>query len=618
MSHAFLGKNRIAVLDFGGQYAHLIASRLRRLNAFSEIVYPDEFRKENAREFSGIILSGGPASVYDSDAPDFHTEILESGLPILGICYGHQLLMKKLGGDVIGSESREYGPARLKLNKAEKIFHGQNPEEQPTVWMSHGDEVRKLPAGFSLLASTEDCLHAAVAKDNVFGVQFHPEVTETAHGKDYLLNFIEICGLKDSWTLEDFLAHETERIASLIKDRKVFFLVSGGVDSSVAFSLLGRAIPHEDLVGLFVDTGFMRKNESSQVQNAFSELGIELKIHDASDLYYKRLENIYDPEEKRKIIGELFIEVQRKACSDLGLNPDEWFLGQGTIYPDTIESGGTKSSHKIKTHHNRVEAIARLIEAGRVVEPVSDLYKDEVRNLGRLLELPETLVGRHPFPGPGLAVRVLCTGKLNKTTPEGKRLGEEGIEQIHASLLNAGIEAEILPVQSVGVQGDKRSYAHPVALYSPVSQDFNFLSEIARALPNRRADVNRVVLRIDPLSAESSSRPFQLLPERYLTPERVETLRTADALVTEFMVEKNIYHEIWQCPVVLLPVAPEGVEGESIVIRPVNSIDAMTAVASEIKPVYLTELAERLKLIAGIAAVFYDLTSKPPGTIEWE
>ncbi|MDH5657189.1 MAG: glutamine-hydrolyzing GMP synthase, partial [Spirochaetia bacterium] len=455
---------KIAVLDFGGQYAHLIASRLRRLGAYSEIIHTDIKPDEIKKQYSGIIFSGGPSSVYEQNAPVSNPEILNLKIPVLGICYGHQLIMHQLGGTVESSSNREYGPADLQIVNAKGIFESEDHNVHNRVWMSHGDEVKKLPEGFDIMGSSQDCLHAAVGNvsKNIYGLQFHPEVNDTIRGDDYLKRFIRICGLENTYSLDNFLEEEIQKIKQQVGDKKVFLLVSGGVDSTVAFALLAKALPEDHLLGLFVDTGFMRKDEIEEVSSALRDLKVKLEVENASSLYFQKLKEIYEPEIKRNIIGELFIDVQESVTEKLGLNPDEWFLAQGTIYPDTIESGATKNSNVIKTHHNRVKRIQDMLEKGNIVEPLRDLYKDEVRRLGILLGLPEHLVMRHPFPGPGLAVRCLCNEKTNN---EILNFSDEiNPYQDIKSLLNENkLEGRILPVKSVGVQGDKRSYAHPIA-----------------------------------------------------------------------------------------------------------------------------------------------------------
>lgn len=614
MSHDYLGKSRIAVVDFGGQYAHLIASRIRRLGAFSEIVQPAELTPVKAKEFKGIIYSGGPESVYDTGAPFADPAVLDAGIPVLGICYGHQLIMHQLGGRVNRSDSREYGPAALNVKESRGLL--ENAQSGKTVWMSHGDEVIGLPDGFHKSGSTADCAYAAVSnkEKKIYGIQFHPEVTHTDEGELYLTNFIKICGLQGSWDLEDFLRRELERLKSETKDKKVFFLVSGGVDSTVAFAMLSKALQddqgdvHHRLKGLLVDTGYMRLNEAGMVEQALSHHGIDLIIENASDQFYNGLASVAEPEKKRAVIGRMFLEVQANRVKSLGLNPDEWMLGQGTIYPDTIESGATSSSHTIKTHHNRVEEVARLMEKGMVIEPLKDLYKDEVRKIGSLLGLPGEIVNRHPFPGPGLAVRCLCTDDDSGETVRAQKIKTTDIPL-------AGQEDKIykLPVSSVGVQGDQRTYAHPALIVSD-SHALHLL-ETARVLPNRLHDINRVLYTV---KADGNIEEYILFHNKYATAERIRFLQQADDIADRIQRKYGLYEKIWQFPVVLLPFGQPDSGRESIVLRPIESVDAMTARPFMIEADILNEMAGEIMDTGSCSAVFFDLTSKPPGTIEWE
>ncbi len=617
---------KIAVLDFGGQYAHLIASRLRSLGAFSEIVHPESLTADRARaEFRGLIYSGGPGSVYEPQAPTSDPALLEAGLPVLGICYGHQLVMHQLGAQVKAANGREFGPAELRIESFSGLFSGEEESPRVQVWMSHGDEVQTLPSGFARVGETEDCSFAAVADPTrrIFGVQFHPEVTDTKRGDAYLRNFIRLCGLEGSWSLEEFLKEETRLLTQRIGERSVFFLVSGGVDSTVAYALLSRAVRRDRLRGLLVDTGFMREGEVAEVTTALRSLGVELEVHDASDAYFQALAGVADPERKRNIIGELFVDVQGEVSERLGLNPTEWFLGQGTIYPDRIESGATKHSHRIKTHHNRVARIEALLAEGKVVEPIGELYKDEVRRVGRLLGLPPALVERHPFPGPGLAVRCLC-GEEPVAVPEDVRLAvEDPSSAITHAGAAVGLLCRVLPVRSVGVQGDRRSYARPAALFGKAT-DWETLARLSRVIPNRVSGINRVLFcagaRFDP---GRPAEPFGTRLPSFLTRERLDLLRRADHIVTDFIREKGVYDDIWQFPVVLVPLGAPGEKDsdrcrESIVLRPVDSTEAMTAGFHRLEFALLEELTQRLLELDALAAVYYDLTTKPPGTIEWE
>ena len=444
----------IVVLDFGGQYAHLIANRIRRLRVWAEIRPPDTPAEQLARA-DGLILSGGPSSVYAEDRPPFEEAVLASGKPILGLCYGHQLLCHALGGRVERGERMEYGAASLEVTAAAGVLAGLGPREP--IWMSHRDRVEEIPPGFRVLGRTGDCPVAAMGDDGrrIYGLQFHPEVTHTDSGMRILDNFLDLCGCERDWTMEGFIDRSMEELKAQARGRKVFLLVSGGVDSTVCFLLLNRALGTDRVLGLHIDNGFMRKGETAAVESLLKGSGFSnLKVVDAGAAFLDRVAGVADPEAKRLAIGEEFIEVRDRVLADLDLDPDQWLLGQGTLYTDTIESGGTDHAEVIKTHHNRVGVIERLLAEGKVVEPLSQLYKDEVRELGEKLGVPHHLVWRHPFPGPGLAVRCLCAGP---------GAGHEAAEPLGA-LDGSGLDAELLPLRSVGVQGDGRTYAHPALL----------------------------------------------------------------------------------------------------------------------------------------------------------
>lgn len=598
--------DKIAVLDFGGQYAHLIANKVRRLGVYSEI-FDGQTPAEKLKDCRGIILSGGPQSVYDYEAVHCDKKILDLNIPLLGICYGHQLLAYIQGGEVVNGSEREYGPAILDIKKPEGIF--KNIHDKKIVWMSHGDTITKLPDNYEIIASTSDCEYAAIAnfKKNYYGTQFHLEVTHTESGQEMLSNFLDICRCSRDWRIEDFIDQEMEIIKKRVGDRKVFMMVSGGVDSTVAFVLLEKALGKERIYGLFVDTGFMRLGEKEEVSTSLSNLGFNnLHIRDESKRFFEALKERYDPEAKRKIIGDLFLKTQTDVVKDLKLNSEEWLLGQGTIYPDTIETGGTKHAAKIKTHHNRVPQIEELLQAGRVIEPLAQLYKDEVREVGLRLGLPEKIVWRHPFPGPGLAVRCLCAHEASY--PEHHVLLEKKINKMLHSL---NLTAKILPVKSVGVQGDYRTYQHPLAIIG--NGEWENLGPLATQLINKFKEINRVIYLQEPNIIDS----FRV-QKKYLSEERIHILQKADAAVHAFLFEHNLYTDIWQFPVVLLPVSVNRESGEAIVLRPVSSEEAMTASFYPMDPKLLKQLSKKLMNIPGITAVFYDITNKPPGTIEWE
>ncbi|MHC5028103.1 MAG: glutamine-hydrolyzing GMP synthase [Planctomycetota bacterium] len=499
------GAEVIAILDFGSQFAQLIARRVREAGAFSVLVSPD-LPAEALRSLGpkGIILSGGPASVLESDAPRCDPAILELGVPVLGICYGMQLACQILGCTIDQAEAREYGRARLEVVEPGDLLG--NIPSLTTVWMSHGDQMHDLGGDFQILASTPSCPYAAVRHRTLpfFGVQFHPEVTHTPHGVDMLRNFLyEACGCAGTWRIADFMTVECERQKSAIGDANVICGLSGGVDSSVVAALLSRAIGNQ-LTCIFVDNGLLRKNERELVEVTFRDhFDIDLRVVDASERFLNDLAGVTDPQEKRKRIGHLFIDVFREAAADVA--GDVKFLAQGTLYPDVIESGHGHSGEaaNIKLHHN----VGGLPEdlGFDLVEPLRSLFKDEVRKLGEVLGLPAHIVWRHPFPGPGLAVRVL--GAVTREKLDLLRECDEIVlEEIIANNLYRATDqvfAVLLPVQSVGVMGDGRTYESVVAVRAVETQDFmtadwaripyDVLAEISNRIINEVRGVNRVV-----------------------------------------------------------------------------------------------------------------------------
>jgi GMP synthase (glutamine-hydrolysing) len=592
---------KVGVIDFGGQYTHLIARRVRQLGVYSEVVSA-QAGAEELQGYKGLIFSGGPSSVYEADAPQANPAILKSGLPILGLCYGHQLVCRDLGGEVKRGKVHEFGPAELHPDPSHPLFAGMS--QTSVVWMSHGDEVSKLPAGFRRIGYTANCDLAAVANDakKIYGVQFHPEVTHSEEGMLLFKNYLTHIGCRFEWKVADYLKSLEDKLRAQCAGRKVFLLVSGGVDSTVAFALLNKALGPENVLGLHIDNGLMRKNESADVLEFMHKEGFHnLKVRDATGDFLKALEGVHAPEAKRKIIGETFLTVKDDALAALDLNPAEWLLAQGTIYPDTIESGATKHAAVIKTHHNRVGAIMELLAKGLVVEPLADLYKDEVRELGELLGIPHRLVWRHPFPGPGLGVRLLCSPLA------GNAVDAQVTAKVQAHLAPEGLEGEVLPVESVGVQGDARTYAHPLLLKGP--RDWEKADKLAVALTNRIREVNRVVLELGALPG-----PYKGVVAHCDKP-RLDLLREADDICTRFLEAENLYATLWQMPVVLLPLEKGG--RPVYVLRPVISSEAMTARFAALPFPLLDKLWTALKA-AGAGAMLYDITHKPPGTIEWE
>jgi len=592
--NGYAPKAQITVLDAGGQYCHLIARKVRELGVYAE-VRPSDTPAHELPPPRGLIISGGPSSVYEPDSPSVDRAIFSQGVPVLGICYGLQLMAHLLEGSVSKGEKGEYGLAFLELEGSSALFEGL-PLGRQQVWMSHRDLVSRVPGGFRVLGSTETCPVAAMAdaQRGLYGVQFHPEVVHTRHGREILENFLfRICGCLEDWNPKRRIPLITAQIHQVVGDRSVFFFVSGGVDSSVAYTLCLRALGPERLRGIYVDTGLMREGETEFVGHMFDRFGSgTVRVESAAERFLGALEGVRDPEQKRQIIGEEFVRVQEQIIESGHFLEGDWILGQGTIYPDTIESGGTANAAVIKTHHNRVPGIQRLIETGRVLEPLSSFYKDEVREIGQELGLPPELLERHPFPGPGLAVRCLCA----ESDAAVRRL-EEGW---------------LIPLHSVGVQGDSRSYAPVLALEQFPSPEAH-LQETATELINRIRGINRVVTRVE------TRVPMGALEVRSsaLAPERLARLRRADAIVRRLSREHGFEQQVWQFPVILIPLGSAALP-DSVVLRPVHSVDGMTAQSVVMDPALLRTMAGELLEIEGLCGVFYDLTHKPPATIEWE
>jgi GMP synthase (glutamine-hydrolysing) len=600
----------IAVLNLGGQYCHLIARRVRDLGVFSDIL-PSDTTVEILQDFDGVILSGGPGSVSEPDAPRVPQAVLtDLGKPILGICYGQQLITALLGGTVIQEHVREYGLASLSIIEPDPLFQDVPPDSM--AWMSHGDTVTSLPRGFRRLAKTETCDFAAVADvdKRIYGIQFHPEVTHTQHGMTILSNFVfRICRAAPTWNPASRKDKLIEEIRATAAGRKVYFLVSGGVDSNVAYALCAQALPPDQLEGLYVDTGFMRKNESEELRQAFERLGLpNIRIIDDSQRFLAAMQHAIDPEEKRQCIGPLFVEIQQELVSAMEHENRDWVLGQGTIYPDTIESGGTAGSEVIKTHHNRVPMIAELAAQNRLLEPLREFYKDEVRALGEALGLPEDLVHRHPFPGPGLAIRTLCSDRHAKSMPH------DGITAICREF---GLNGCILPLKSVGVQGDNRSYKNVAVISGPTALET--LGQVSTRITNGYKEVNRVVYCLDAAVDLEALHVHEAL----LTAERLDVLREADALAHQLLHDHGLERQVWQFPVVLIPVSHgTGIciqkGGETVILRPIYSVDGMTAEFAKLPLSVLQEMARAICQLPTIDLVCFDVSNKPPATIEWE
>ena len=495
-------RDTVLVIDFGGQYNQLIVRRVRNLNVYAELLSAD-VSLERIKSYNpiGIIFTGGPNSVFSDDTPKISTEIYNLGVPVLGICYGMQLIAYQNGGTVVHATTREYGRQKIKYSDNSVLFDGV--EKDNVCWMSHTDQVAELPVGFTVTATTDTCKIAAYENSarKIFAVQFHPEVVHTKQGNVILKNFLyNVCGAKGDWKMGDYAAEQVAALKAKIGDKKVLCAMSGGVDSAVAATLIHRAVG-DNLTCIFVDHGLLRKNEADEVMRVFKEeRGMNLIKVDASKYFLKQLQGVKEPEKKRKIIGKAFIDVFSVEAKKIGKVD---YLVQGTIYPDVIESGLGKSA-VIKSHHN-VGGLPSVVDFKEIVEPLRSLFKDEVRALGLELGLPESIVMRQPFPGPGLAVRI-----IGNITPKKIKIVQDADAILREEIALAGLDREIWQyfavltgMRSVGVMGDERTYDYTIALRAVTSIDgmtadwadipHDVLSKISARIVNEVKHVNRVV-----------------------------------------------------------------------------------------------------------------------------
>lgn len=629
-----MSREKIIVLDFGSQYAHLIAKRFRMLGYYSEIALPSADTASLAGA-KGIVFSGGPASVYDENTPDFNSEILNLDIPILGLCYGHYMVQLGYNGKVGKADVGEFGFAELNfadgMNGASAkcpLFKGVEGSQQ--VWMSHQDGVLQMGEGFEVVGSTKDCPFAAtqnLAKRR-FSLQFHCEVKDTPCGNQIFQNFADYCGMEKNWDQDTVLNIILENIKKEADGRNVLLFLSGGVDSTITFALLNKALGQDRVLGLHIDNGFMRKNESHNVAEAYRKFGFtNFIVEDASESFLKAIAGLTDPQKKRMAVGENFITVRNEVTARQNLD-DTWLLAQGTLYPDIIESGGTKNSHTIKTHHNRVAGIQELIAKGLIIEPIRDLYKDEVRAIGKKLGLSDELVMRHPFPGPGLSINVLCNdGKTNPKDAEELPLAQKELDEIKLDMFcekcQASLKRSVLPVRSVGVQGDFRTYRFPALLTFADEGDgfYHFpdkrekIEECSSTITNAAKYINRTCIKL--FQRPGLSNDALKIQEGYCDRRRLDQLREVDNIVLTELHKSGWYDKIFQHLTIDLPYASSA-DHASFVLRPVISEDVMTARFAMWPKDLLSTIVHKIAELPFVDALYFDATNKPPATFGWE
>ena len=626
-----MSREKIVVLDFGSQYAHLIAKRFRMLGYYSEIALPsaDVSTFENVK---GIVFSGGPSSVYDEKVPEFNSKILDLEIPILGLCYGHYIVQQGYNGKIGKAAVGEFGFSTLELNDKVKCPLFEGIEKNQQVWMSHQDGVFELGDGFETVGSTKDCKYAATQnlEKKRFSLQFHCEVKDTPCGNQIFENFAKYCEMSQNWDQDTVLQIILEQIKTQAEGKNVLLFLSGGVDSTITFALLNKALGQDRVLGLHIDNGFMRKNESKNVDIAYRKFGFEnFIVEDASESFLKAIAGLSDPQKKRMAVGENFITVRNEVVAKQHLDEDKWLLAQGTLYPDIIESGGTKNSHTIKTHHNRVQGIQDLIARGLIIEPIRDLYKDEVRAIGKKLGLDDELVMRHPFPGPGLSINVLCNDGKSWTSKDDEELAaaKKELEEIKLDMFCAhctqDLKRTVLPVRSVGVQGDFRTYRFPalLAFKDEGNGFYHFpgkrekIEECSSTITNAAKFLNRTCIK---LYQKPSVKDEDLkLQEGFCDKRRLDQLREVDNIVLTELHKSGWYNKIFQHLTIDLPYA-SAEDKATFVLRAVISEDVMTARFAMLPEELLNTIVHKIAELDFVDALYFDATNKPPATFGWE
>lgn len=613
-----MSNEKLAILDAGAQYGKVIDRKSRELGVESDLLPLNTPTSELIdKEYKAIIISGSSNSVDADDAPDYDSKIFSLNIPTLGICYGMQLMNYSNGGDISKETTREDGPCTIDVDSNSLLFAGLEKHQQ--VLMSHGDSVTPdtLAPGFKANAFSKNNIIAGIEDHsrNLYGVQFHPEVDLTLNGKKILKNFLySIAGFSGDYTAQDRQQQAIDYIKNTVGNKKVMMLVSGGVDSTVCAILLAKAIDPKNIYALHIDNGFMRKNESIQVKQTLKDAGINIVVVDATKDFYQPLEKVTNSEEKRRIIGDTFMKVSQKAIQDLNLDPTDVVLAQGTLRPDLIESASktvSKNAATIKTHHNDTPKVRELRDQGKVVEPLSQYHKDEVRILGSNLGISPEIVGRQPFPGPGLAIRIICAEEPY-ITPE-----FDDINQQLKKYCSKDISITLLPIQTVGVQGDGRTYSYLAGISGKKNWDKLFY--LAQEIPKKIHQINRVAY----IFGEKVNGPIKQITPTFLEPETIKQLQIADDIANKILFKHGLLKSLSQVPIVSFPI-DFGIPGNrSIAIRTFITNDFMTGVPArpgkDIPKEVLEELVhEILSNTPNISRVAYDLTSKPPGTTEWE